>query len=886
MAAYGALVSLLQTVDTILLPSDLPISLNTRHLQSLREKVSFLQHYFLENTFPRTGNLESLERFESRIRDAAFKAEDLIESHLSDLLVHEEGETRKVKKKKSKRNRKNAAKLFVPWPERNTLFFLVAQVVIFILVINLLGFLVRSFVPVNGIQNAIFDAVQILIYTAVITYFSVEYEPLLDEELRKVTNEFGSIIKTATKIKDANRSITSVSPPDDDYSVGSGNNDVVGFDSDLTEIKTRLICNSPQIEVVSVVGMGGIGKTTLARQVEIWDTLKRSFPEDNNRSRVLLTTRLLEVALYANPCIQFLHPMRFFGADESWDLLRRKVFGEKDYCPDELEEIGKAIARNCEGLPLAIAVIGGVLSRVSQTREPWTNVADNLSSIVAKDGETQCMEILSLSYNHLPHHLRACFLYMGVFPEDCEISVPKLIRLWVAEGFLKPNMSKSLEELAEECLEDLFARNLVLVCKWSRHGGIKTCIIHDMIRNLCVQKAHEEKFLHVVRRYSDVLKEGANASRRLSIHANTHHISEILCSGEIRNTSAHSLLCTGAHLVYPSGVYLGYRLLRVLDLLIVHFSKFPVEITKLVNLRYLALTYNEQLPPLISKFRNLQTLVYRNLQFDPYPSLPVEIWMMPKLRHICVTPILLPDPYNSKVFPDSCFLLENLQTLSEITNLRCDNDILKKIPNLKKLVVSYGIGPYLDRSVCQLEALANLNQLETLKLRTSYSWVTQRTANQPKLAFPQKLKRLTLIGCGIPWERMTVVGALPNLEVLKLKNACRDAEWDPVEGQFRQLKYLLLEDGEIVHWRADQTHFPRLERLVIRSCLKLMEIPLEIGEISTLQTIELVDYHPPAVTMSAKRIEEEQESMGNEGLKVHVGLKRLYKFELQSRVLH
>ncbi|KAL3642341.1 hypothetical protein CASFOL_013156 [Castilleja foliolosa] len=951
MAAYDALVSLLQTVDTILIPSDLPISLNTRQLKSLREKLIFLQHYLLENNFTKTGDLESLKRFESRISDAAIKAENLIESHISGLLVHDEDETRKVKKKKRKKHKKHAAKSFFHLPERNTLFFLVAEVVIFILVINLLGLTV----PVNGIQNVIFDAVHIIIYTAVIVYLSVvEYEALQDGDLCRVTNEFGSIVKMATKIKDANRPITIFSPPVDDYSAGKGNNDVVGFDNDLTEIKTRLICSSPRVEAVSIVGMGGIGKTTLARQAyddkyvveyfdtrawvtvsqeysiphvllsllqsagismeymseksegqlseclykslkgrrylivmddtwdtKIWDELKRSFPEDNNTSRVLLTTRLLEVALYSNPSIQFLHPMRFFNESESWDLLCRKVFGGKGYCPDELEEVGKAIARYCEGLPLAIAVIGGVLSKVNRTREHWTSIADNLSSIVTKDDEMQCMEILSLSYNHLPHHLRPCFLYMGVFPEDCEISIPKLVRLWVAEGFLKPIASKSLEELAEEYLDDLFARNLLLVCKWNRHDGIKTCIIHDMLRNLCIQKAHDEKFLHVVKRYSDVLQEGANASRRLSIHANTHHISEVLSSGEIRNSSARSLLCTGAHRVYPSRVYLGYKLLRVLDLLIVQFSQFPVEITRLVNLRYLALTYNGQLPPLISKLQNLQTIVYHNFEYDPSPFLPVEIWMMPKLRHICVTSHC----FNSQVFPDNCFLLENLQTLSDIMNLRCDNDFVKKIPNLKKLVVSYGMGTYMDRSLCQLEALANLNQLETLKLRTDYCLISPGR-DHPKLAFPQKLKRLSLTGCGMPWESMTVVGALPNLEVLKLINACRSPEWDPVEGQFCQLKYLLLEDTRIVHWRADQTHFPRLERLVIRSCSKLMEIPLDIGEIPTLQTIELVGDNPPAVTMSAKRIEEEQQSMGNEDLKVHFGLKRVYKFQLRSRVLH
>ncbi|KAG8378917.1 hypothetical protein BUALT_Bualt07G0034500 [Buddleja alternifolia] len=752
-----------------------------------------------------------------------------------------------------------------------------------------------------------------------------------DHGLLQVLEETVSITKEVIKIRDQFGVGSN--------SGGSGKNVVVGFERDLEEIRDRLSGASSKLEIVSIVGMAGIGKTTLARKVygdsyivyhfhirawvavsrecslrqvvlglldsfgiltdemrkesddelcdnlykslkgrryliimddmwetEIWDEVRRLFPDDCVGSRVLLSTRLSDVARYANSVS--LHEMQFLNEDESWSLLCKKVFLTEEDCPPELRKVGRKIARNCGGLPLAIVVIGGLLHQGEKTIEYWRRIAKNINSIISKD--KRCMEILSLSYNHLPHHLRPCFLYMAVFPEDYEIAVPKLICLWIAEGFFKPNRSKRFEESAEEYLEDLIKRNLIMVSKWSSNGKIKTCNVHDLLRDLCIHNARKEHFLDVVKDDNDLHRVAINTPRRLSVSPN------ILQSPPGTLYNAHSLLCSGTRLTSQQSIYLGYRLLRVLDVAIVHFDSFPFEIFRLVNLRYLAFTYIGSLPASISHLWNLETIVLHGWTYHQCFALPVEIWAMLKLRHLCVPPSFFPDARDAWFSQNN---LENLQTLLEVRNFRCGLDILEGIRNIKSLGVSYNVEmrSFLGWSAYQLENLACLDKLETLKvLVMDYSDIL--LDNPLKLAFPENLKRLTLSGCKLPWESMTIVGALPSLEVLRLRrNACEGTTWEPVEGQFCKLKFLLLQQIDLVEWVADETHFPRLQRLVIRCCYKLEEIPPGMGEITTLEIIELADSYPSAVD-SAKQIQEEQEeNMGSSHLQVRIDYVQHFK---------
>ncbi|XP_069150352.1 putative late blight resistance protein homolog R1A-3 [Solanum lycopersicum] len=82
---------------------------------------------------------------------------------------------------------------------------------------------------------------------------------------------------------------------------------------------------------------------------DVWDSIRRIFPDCNNRSRVLLTSRETKVAIYAITSSP--HKMNLLDLDNSWKLLRDQVFGLEHDHPPELGEIGKEIAEKCQGLP-------------------------------------------------------------------------------------------------------------------------------------------------------------------------------------------------------------------------------------------------------------------------------------------------------------------------------------------------------------------------------------------------------------------------------------------------------------------------------------------------------------------------------------------------------
>ncbi|XP_028776617.1 disease resistance protein RPM1-like [Neltuma alba] len=226
---------------------------------------------------------------------------------------------------------------------------------------------------------------------------------------------------------------------------------------------------------------------------EHWDCVKLAFPNEHCASRILITTRNEEVARYATTCDDsqgtMFHLQRLSESD-SWGLFCKKTFSSQP-CPPHLEPICRQMVDKCEGLPLAISVLSGLLGTKNKNRvEEWVMVQRILDNVELKGNiNPRLNKVLSLAFDDLPYNLKPCFLLLSVFPENHLIEPMRLVRLWVSDG-----NNKMTEEVAESYLCELLNRNLIQIAKYTLDGRIMCFRIHDLIHETVVLKSRAISF--------------------------------------------------------------------------------------------------------------------------------------------------------------------------------------------------------------------------------------------------------------------------------------------------------------------------------------------------------------------------------------------------------
>lgn len=198
----------------------------------------------------------------------------------------------------------------------------------------------------------------------------------------------------------------------------------------------------------------------------------------------------------------------------------------------------------------------------------------------------------------------------------------------------------------------------------------------------------------------------------------------------------------------------------------------------------------------------------------------------------------------------------NLQTLATISPESCSVEVFTKTPKLKKLGICGKLAKLLEPTGQSnfSNCLIRLQELENLKLLND-DIKSKLLSLPPDNVFPKQLVRLTLMNTLLDWRHMSILGRLEKLEVLKLKdNAFQGELWETEQGGFRNLKVLHIGSTNLVRWKSAASHFPQLRSLFLRHCTALEAVPHELGEISTLQKIDLYCTNPRVAT-SARKIE-------------------------------
>ncbi|EYU43578.1 hypothetical protein MIMGU_mgv1a025232mg [Erythranthe guttata] len=759
---------------------------------------------------------------------------------------------------------------------------------------------------------------------------------LFSVDLQEIKQDIDSFIETVDKMKKAYmHELCNPSPEENEeeedevesrIDIGGDESNMVGLSDLFTEIKDRLNSSQSEAMILSLYGMAGVGKTTLAKKLyqhpliasryttrvfvtigpkyqladvlvdiltqvnadavdeimltkgdELLVELKRMvheslmdsrylivlddvwyrkpcielvnlFPYHNNGSRILLTTRIQQVAHCAtNHLSTFRIP--FLDKKESWDLLRHKVFDEMS-CSRELEKAGKKIAENCEGLPLTIVTVASILSKADKTLEYWNKVADEKQNSVYKDAYDQMSKVLYPSYHYMEQHLKACFLYIGAFPQNCAVHTYQLIDLWGAEGFLNTKFS-TRSYLFGLCTKYVIMYNI----------ETRGYYLHSSFWYLCNKEASKNKLFYALTCLADALpEEGIKYQRRLSIRNSILLAIEDAHNSMASASTVRSILCTGYYHQYPVPLCLEHLwLLRVLEARI-RFYEFPMEVLKLVQLRYLSLAYDGNLPTSISKLWNLQHLIVeqhlRIVKFGGNLSyLPIEIWNMKELKSLHTGRRDLPHPCEGSVG------LPNLLTLLGVSPQSCTKVVLEKIPNLKRLSIIIELAYDATESLNCFDHISHLHELEELVCKIENHVLKTDVVIAPLAPlsdFPSSLTTLTLKGSfGYPWEEMRKISSLPNLNSLTLQcYAFRGPKWEVRDDEFQSLVFLEIEDTDLVQWKFVTTNpcLPVVSFLQIKHCYKLKEIPLTFG--TSFQTVGIVDCNPMIVNCANKLKEE------------------------------
>ncbi|KAL5200446.1 hypothetical protein ABZP36_021649 [Zizania latifolia] len=609
-----------------------------------------------------------------------------------------------------------------------------------------------------------------------------------------------------------------------------------------------------------------------------WDWINRmAFPVNNNKgSRIIVTTRDAGLAemCSSSQLVYHLGPLKDKHAEQL--LLRKTNKTQADLAKDDLNEIFDKILRKCGGLPLAIVTIGGVLA--TKHAHEWSKLYEELPSKLESHPSLGAMKnVVNLSYTHLPSHLKPCFLYLSIFPEDFEIKKSRLVNRWIAEGFIIATAGMTIEEVGYSYLIELINRSMIQPSMRNYDGTVRSCRVHDIIHDIIVSISRDEAFTFFSME-NDTSTPPENV-RHLALQAKN---SMLLDWSRVRSLTVFGKPFESLVSLHSSEL----KMLRVLDLEDAQITVTQQDINRigcLCHLKYLFVNGSGSaiytLPRSIGNLQGLRTLDIRDTFITKLPSEVTKLQGLSCLR--CSRYFLRGRVPKGVRVPKGIGKLKCLQILAVVNIKRSGLRIVKELVELtqlrklgligvsetqgKELSVALDKLPYLRslRLDSDSHDLRWLGSIPTLPLHLQILKLDGRLSLLPSwVAALTSLRRIYLSFTKLGQDDLRVLGTLPNLMRLKLEgNAYIDEKLLFGRGAFPNLRILQLFGlPEVRQVAFEEGASPKMQMITIWTCCKFTSGITGIRNLPNLREFVL-DYD--AMVAKLDRLQSEMDAHPN-----------------------